>query len=122
MVRGPLRLAQIAFACVCTTALGLLVVPDVNIIPKGSIGSIARPGHAVASPCSEWKVVESLRAAPSPIVTTQRSASPHSAMWSANFASVIAPTHFVWPAKYATSEGAERVFVVTATAPTVAHA
>ena len=39
MLRGPMRLAQTALACVCTTAFGRLVVPDVNMIPKGSIGS-----------------------------------------------------------------------------------
>src|SRR5437773_2583657 len=122
MVRGPLRLAQIAFACVCTTAFGLLVVPDVNMIPKGSIGSTVRPGHAAASPRSSSNVVASSRAAPAPIVTTHPSPSPHSATCDANYASVIAPTHFVCSAKYATSDGTERVLVVTATAPTVAQA
>ncbi len=42
MLRGPVRLAQTALACVCTTALGRLVVPEVNMIPNGSMGSIGR--------------------------------------------------------------------------------
>ena len=46
---GPVRLAQIALACVCTTAFGRLVVPEVNMIPNGSIGSGAR---GVQSPAS----------------------------------------------------------------------
>ena len=50
MLRGPMRLAHTAFACVCTTAFGLLVVPEVNMIPNGRSGSIARPGHDAASP------------------------------------------------------------------------
>src|SRR5437773_11145988 len=49
MLRGPVRLAQIALACVCTTALGRLVVPDVNMIPNGSIGSGARGVQSAAS-------------------------------------------------------------------------
>jgi len=43
------RSAQIALACVWTTAFGRLVVPDVNMIPNGSIGSGAR---GVQSPTS----------------------------------------------------------------------
>ena len=49
MLRGPMRLAQTALACVCTTALGRLVVPDVNMIPNGSIGSAGRGVHSAAS-------------------------------------------------------------------------
>ncbi len=45
-----MRLAQIAFACVCTTAFGRLVVPDVNMMPKGSIGSASRGANVFASP------------------------------------------------------------------------
>ena len=44
MLSGPTRLAQIALAWVCTTALGRDVVPEVNMIPTGSIGSAGRPG------------------------------------------------------------------------------
>jgi hypothetical protein len=50
MLRGPVRLAQMALAWVCTTALGLLVVPEVNMMQKGSIGSTGRPGQFAASP------------------------------------------------------------------------
>lgn len=52
MLRGPVRLAQIALACVCTTAFGRLVVPDVNMIPNGSIGSVARAVNSGAPPTS----------------------------------------------------------------------
>ena len=45
-----MRLAHTAFACVCTTALGLLVVPDVNMIPNGASARSARPAHEAASP------------------------------------------------------------------------
>ena len=55
MLRGPSRLAHTALAWVCTTALGLLVVPDVNMMPNGSSGSAGRPGHAEASPNSSSK-------------------------------------------------------------------
>src|SRR5665213_36224 len=50
MLRDPSRLAQMALAWVWTTALGLLVVPDVNMIPNGRSGSAGRPGQASASP------------------------------------------------------------------------
>ena len=53
MLRGPVRLAQIALAWVCTTALGRLVVPDVNMIPNGSMGSVARPAQSPASAKSD---------------------------------------------------------------------
>ena len=49
MLRGPVRLAQIALAWVCTTAFGRLVVPDVNMIPNGSIGSGVRGTQSDAS-------------------------------------------------------------------------
>ena len=50
MLRGPMRLAQTALAWVWTTAFGLLVVPEVNMIPNGRSGSIARPVHDAPSP------------------------------------------------------------------------
>ena len=50
MLRGPVRLAQIALAWVWTTAFSRLVVPEVNMIPKGSIGSGSRPDQSPASP------------------------------------------------------------------------
>ncbi len=52
MLRGPMRLAQIALAWVWTTALGRLVVPDVNMMPNGSIGSMGRGVHEPGSPAS----------------------------------------------------------------------
>src|SRR5207244_2364904 len=54
--QGPVRLAQIALACVCTTAFGRLVVPDVNMIPNGNIGSAGRGVQSSASPESPSKV------------------------------------------------------------------
>ena len=39
MLTGPLRDAQTALACVWTTAFGREVVPEVNMMPAGSIGS-----------------------------------------------------------------------------------
>ena len=78
MLRGPIRLAQTALACVCTTALGLFVVPDVNMIPNGRSGSMraARPARGVAAQVVEG--VEAVRrlvavrrlAAVSPITAT----------------------------------------------------
>ena len=44
MLFGPTGSAQIALAWVCTTALGREVVPEVYMIPTGSIGSVGRPG------------------------------------------------------------------------------
>ena len=46
MLAGPMRLAQSAFAWVWTTALGREVVPDVNMMPAGAIGSAGRAGSA----------------------------------------------------------------------------
>ena len=50
MLLGPTRLAQMALAWVCTTALGREVVPEVYMIPTGSIGSAGRPGKPSSSP------------------------------------------------------------------------
>ena len=50
MLRGPMRLAHTALAWVCTTAFGRLVVPEVNMIPKGSIGSAGRGVQSSAAP------------------------------------------------------------------------
>jgi hypothetical protein len=42
MLSGPTRVPHSVLACVCTTAFGRDVVPEVNMIPTGSIGSAGR--------------------------------------------------------------------------------
>ena len=93
-----MRLAQIALAWVCTTALGLLVVPDVNMIPKGSIGSTARPVQASAS---TEQVVERGRSASSVAAVSSLSSEARaaSATRSANSGWVMAATHWAFSAK-----------------------
>src|SRR6202161_705619 len=47
---GPTRAAHSALAWVCTTALGREVVPEVNTMPAGAIGSGGRCGQSASSP------------------------------------------------------------------------
>src|ERR1700722_4439696 len=47
---GPTRAAHSALAWVCTTALGREVVPEVNTMPAGAIGSVGRCGQSASSP------------------------------------------------------------------------
>ena len=61
MLRGPVRLAHTALAWVWTTALGRLVVPEVNMIPNGSIGSAGRPAQSASSANSAVERVEPVR-------------------------------------------------------------
>jgi hypothetical protein len=56
------------------------------------------------------------------ITASQASVGQASATAAAKRASTTAATQPVWPAKYEISAATERVFVVTATAPSVAHA
>lgn len=96
-MRGPVRLAQMALACVCTTALGLLVVPEVNMIPNGSIGSTARPAHASASSANRSaKATTSATGASAStgsVTAIQRRSAPASATRAANSGWVMAATH-----------------------------
>ena len=50
MLVGPTLAAQRALAWVCTTAFGREVVPDVNMMPTGAIGSAGRSGQSASSP------------------------------------------------------------------------
>src|SRR4051812_36686780 len=99
MLRGPSRLAQIAFACVCTTALGRLVVPDVNMIPNGSIGSAGRPAHALGSAANSASNESNVSPAPSPVTAIHFNAGAASATMDANWGWVIAATHCALLAK-----------------------
>jgi hypothetical protein len=132
MLSGPTREAQITFACVCTTAFGRDVVPEVNMIPTGSIGSAARSGSAAPSPTSS---ANAIRSAPPSARARGCAGSPLSssvtaihfrclacaATRSAYCGCATAATHFAWLAKYSTSGPALLVLVVTATAPSSAH-
>src|SRR6478735_3144946 len=134
MLSGPTRVDQITLACVWTTALGRDVVPEVNMIPTGSIGSAARSGKDAPSP---WRSAKGIRSAPivvgsasafgaSPLSSTVTAI--HFRFWalaatiSAYCGWVIAATQRVWLAKYSTSGPALLVLVVTATAPSRAQA
>jgi hypothetical protein len=107
MLRGPSRLAHTALACVCTTAFGRLVVPDVNMIPNGSIGSGARPGQLDGSANNEENDVCSCPAcsavAGSPLLSSvtaiHLSAGAASATIAANWGWVMAATAPVCSAK-----------------------
>src|SRR4051812_44280913 len=124
MLRGPRRLAQIALACVCTTALGRFVVPDVNMIPNGSIGSIARPRHADGS-ATKRSSNRSYAGRSYPgrlsgagpslasVTAIHFSAGAASATISAYCGWVIAATHCALLAKNAISLVTDFVFVVT---------
>src|SRR5262245_40951393 len=123
MLRGPRRLAQIAFAWVCTTAFGRLVVPDVNMIPNGSMGSAGRPAQADGSAAnSESNASNEPPSAPSPVTAIHFRAGAASATIDANWGWVIAAMHCALLAKNAISLVTDLVFVVTATAPRVAQA
>src|SRR5690606_10909747 len=133
MLSGPTRDDQITLAWVCTTAFGRDVVPEVNMIPTGSIGSAGRAGSAAPSPVSSAK---GKRSAPTPDGSAGSGASPlSSAVTAIHFTPdalaatsstywgwVIAATQRVWAAKYSTSGPALLVLVVTATAPSRAQA
>ena len=60
MLLGPTWLAQSALAWVCTTAFGREVVPDVNMMPTGAIGSAGRSGQSASSPKSDVERVEAV--------------------------------------------------------------
>src|SRR3954467_5897677 len=130
MLRGPVRLAQIGLACVCTTAFGRLVVPDVNMIPNGSIGSGARGAKSAASPKRESNASKpcaassALAGSPllSPVTAIHFNAGAAAATLAAYCGCVIAATAPTCSAKYVTSAPTDLVFVVTATAPSVAQA
>src|SRR4051812_28246058 len=121
MLRGPRRLAQIALACVCTTAFGRFVVPDVNMIPNGSIGSAGRPAHADDSAANRSSN-RSVPPSPSPVTAIHFSVGAASTTIDANCGWVIAATHWALLAKNAISLVTDLVLVVTATAPRVAQA
>jgi len=92
-VRGPVRLDQTALAWVWTTAFGRLVVPEVNMMPNGNIGSTARPAHAEASSANRSaKAMRSPSTGPS-VTAIQRRSGPASATRSTNSGWVIAATH-----------------------------
>ena len=132
MLSGPTRDAQITLACVCTTAFGREVVPEVNMIPTGSIGSAGRSGSAAPSP-REVRERDPLAppsrscapAAGSPLssaVTTIHFRCFAFAATSATYCGcVIAATQRAWPAKYSISGPALCVLVVTPTAPSRAQ-
>jgi hypothetical protein len=132
MLSGPTREAQITFACVCTTAFGRDVVPEVNMMPTGSIGSAGRSGSAAASPTSS---ANAIRSAPPSNRARGEAGSPLSssvtaihfrcfacsATSSACCGWVMAATQRACAAKYSTSGPALFVLVVTATAPSSAQ-
>src|SRR5690606_38586239 len=129
MLVGFTLAAHRAFAWVCTTALGFEVVPEVNRMPAGSIGSAGRPSKASGSPISVSKgpwpssgVASGGAPESSSVTTTHPRSGPASATSAAYCGWVIAPTQPVWEMKYSTSAATLRVLVVTATAPTRAHA
>src|SRR5207237_763475 len=127
MLRGPVRLAQIALACVCTTALGLLVVPDVNMIPNGTSGSMSRPPHSLTSPSNDakgsqpWLRWSSEAGSPelSSVTAIHFKPGPASTTIAAYCGCVIAATHCALSTKYAISAATDFVLVVTPTAPSV---
>ncbi len=107
MFTGPTRPAHRALACVWTTALGREVVPEVNMIPAGSIGSAGRSGRASPSPNSvskpSWPWSSCSGGAGSPLLSsvTTIHCSPGAlcATIPASCGWVIAPTHRVCSAK-----------------------
>ena len=107
MLVGLTFAAHNMLAWVCTTAFGLEVVPEVNMMPAGSNGSAGRCGASAGSPNSEsndsqpWassSSVGTLSELPS-VTTTQPRSGPASATRAANLGWVIAPTHCVWVMK-----------------------
>src|SRR5581483_11089011 len=130
MFDGPTRPAHSAFACVCTTAFGRDVVPDVNMIPAGSIGSGARVGAASGSsnrssnatnrpPCAS---VDAGSPPSSAVTAIHCRRGPAEATSGAYRGWVTAATQSACSTKYVISASTLRVFVVTPTAPMVAHA
>src|ERR1700730_12459186 len=130
MLRGPVRLAQMALAWVWTTALGRLVVPDVNMIPNGSMGTGARSTQWAASPkrvsnaSKPWADSSVVGGSPllSSVTAIHFNAGAAATTIAAYCGCVIAATAPVCSAKYVTSAPTDLVFVVTATAPSVAQA
>ena len=130
MFAGPLRAAQSALAWVCTTAFGRDVVPEVNMMPAGASGSGARSGSSSASAYSEAKsscpCTSSSGGAASPPLSSVTITQPRSGTaedtTTAYWGWVMAPTQPVFSTKNRISSSTLRVFVVTPTAPRVAHA
>ena len=128
MLVGPTRAAHSALAWVCTTAFGCDVVPDVNRIPTGAIGSGVRTGASSGDPTSESNGANRSSPEPgaspvsSPATAIQDRSGPAAATRGANDAWVTAATQPVFAMKNSSSAWTDRVLVVTPTAPTTAHA
>ena len=125
MLAGLTFAAHSTFPWVCTTALGLDVVPEVNMIPTGRRGSGLRAGTAAASPKSDsksskpWSSCSGVAGSPelSSVTTTQDSSGPASATTAANWGWVMAATAPECWMKYSISAATLRMLVVTVIPP-----
>jgi hypothetical protein len=134
MFSGPILDDQITLPWVCTTAFGRDVVPDVNMIPTGNIGSATRVGSdepsakrsangMIGGPLiPETSVTSDVSPLLSTVTARNFSCGALSATICAYCGWVMPATHWVCAAKYSISGPALRVFVVTPTAPSIAHA